>query len=256
MTAYRCFEVEGKNIATPTVADVSIAATSITALVVGEEGRGRVRAIIPVGGVTPQSCPRRGQNFGSLDVTGGWGSPSKFKCVRCGHTSIEITDENRYTTLHPDAGFVGYAPVERVCPTTTRSGKPKLDVSTETPTEDSALVVFRTQIGFRGSNSHRVEGEPALDHNGKPLTVEGKPVWMPFDTSGRVQVLARGTIAQGGAGGMGSGQQYVVILPRNQIVRVGLGGRLYGAPNAYYYRFDGLKLEVLTQQERDVADLW
>jgi hypothetical protein len=110
----------------------------------------------------------------------------------------------------------------------TRSGRPKL-IAAQTPEDhDHAIVIFRTAIGFRGTNAH--EGE--------------------------YQVLARGVIAQGLAGRMGAGEQLVVLLAADRIVKVRRSGRLYGAPPEHHYVLRGGRLLVATPEERELADVF
>ena len=150
----------------------------------------------------------------------------------------------------------------------TRSGYPKLIEVAEPTTDDKALVVFRTMIGYRGSNEHsgdlkkwqckQCKGEGSvvdLDESGrcpKCGYYVVQYVWDPFPG----EVLVSGIIAQGGAGRMGSGRQLIAIVPRDVVFVTRYSGRLYGAPSAHFYLFDGEKITSVTLQERLVADLW
>jgi hypothetical protein len=55
---------------------------------------------------------------------------------------------------------------------------------------------------------------------------------------------------------MGSGEQIVALMSKNVVFRTGYSGRLYGAPSAHYYMWDGEKLLVATWDERVAADLF
>lgn len=93
----------------------------------------------------------------------------------------------------------------------TRSGNPKL-IETEEPEDSDLLLVLLTSIGFRGSNEHQ----------------------FPPGT----EVVVEGRIAQGTAGRMGNGAQYVVRVPAGtdgELV-VKITGRRYGQPSLYVYR--------------------
>jgi hypothetical protein len=170
---------------------------------------------------------------------------------------------------------------------TLQSGKPKLiAVSEGTMSSEAAIVVLRTPIGFRGGNSHTGDrlplGEPvACPHRGQVVMwrgtcgkcgvklIPGEEGWMrdthppdvgvapapltfkPFPG----QILATGRIAQGDAGWMGAGDQYVVLMPREVVFRTAYSGKLYGRPSEHYYVFDGSKVHACTSQERELAEL-
>src|SRR5690606_27814059 len=93
----------------------------------------------------------------------------------------------------------------------TKSGKPKL-IETEDSNNEKVIVVFRTQIGFRGSNGHTGDGDE------------------PFPGD----ILVCGVIAQGDAGRMGSGDQLVAVIPKNTVFSTIYSGRLYGEPSEHY----------------------
>src|SRR5690606_1830488 len=99
-------------------------------------------------------------------------------------------------------------------------------------TSEKVVVVFRSPIGFRGSNRHG-------DGQGGPFPGH---------------IIAEGVIAQGDAGGMGSGEQLIAVLQRGVVVKVSYSGRLYGRPSAHYYVFDGERVLVATREEIDVSD--
>lgn len=128
--------------------------------------------------------------------------------------------------------------------TTTKAGKPKLREVATSETTDKCVVVFNTQIGYRGGNSHtgdRCQTQTSEDN----LTFEKFPA---------LETLAEGIIAQGTAGNMGSGAQLIAVMPANIVFRTGYSGRLYGEPAAHYYRFDGAKLQVATWEDRELTD--
>jgi hypothetical protein len=156
------------------------------AISLGERGRGRYEAVIPV------------RNCGSDEV------------VMC----AEVTE--------------------------TRAGKPAVIADEHTET-DFALVAFRTQIGFRGGN----------DHTGCRTSAErnqqGRFEFRPFPG----KILATGTIAQGTAGNMGSGDQLLAIVPKNVWVRAAISGRLYGANPPNYFYFDGLNIKAYTVEDAE-----
>jgi hypothetical protein len=173
------------------------AGVEIDAVVVGEEGRGRARGVLPV-----QGAPTPGQ-------------PDEYG-------------------RHPERMIFAADLGE------TKAGKPKLVVA-PTTTSDSAIVVFRTPIGYRGSNAHTGDRESREDDNVRFLPFPG-------------QILVEGRIAQGAAGGMGSGSQGVAMVPKGVVFRTAYDGRLYGAPAAHYYFFDGEKILAATWEERAASD--
>ncbi len=174
----------------------------------------------------------------------------------------------------------------------TRSGRPKLIATAQTNTEKVAIVVFRTKIGFRGGNNHTGDrvamywvrngysnneyeeaGIPLQDkyikeevqkYSLKYVAVKyGDGEYHRWDTGFKreivfaefpAEILIEGTIAQGGAGRMGWGTQMVAIIKRGVIFRTSYTGRLYGAPSAHYYMFDGEKIRVATWHERELTD--
>ena len=176
--------------------ELKAAGATIPAIIVGEEGRGRSRGVLPVQLFPEQEAEwkEKGEtivSFGSL--------------------------------------------------TTTRSGKPKLIALKTDSDSEHALCVFRTKIGFRGSNYHtgerKAEGEGFEDFPG--------------------ETIVSGVIAEGDAGRMGAGQQLIAVMPKNVVFRTAYTGRLYGNPFEHYYMFDGEKIiGGLTAEERDLSEIF
>jgi len=127
---------------------------------------------------------------------------------------------------------VGVRPGERIYAAqmgSTTTGKPKLlAASPEHAAPAPVIAVLRTGIGFRGSNSH--EGE-----------------FMP---------IVLGVIAQGAAGRMGWGEQLVILLPEEKVLKVRRSGRLYGAPPEYHYILRQGKILVATPEERELTEVF
>lgn len=119
----------------------------------------------------------------------------------------------------------------------TKSGKPKI-ISSPVMDNSKVIVVLRTQIGFRGSNEHTGD------------LVDGK--YRPFPG----ELLATGEIAEGAAGRAGHGCQYVILLPKEEVVRTAYHGRLYGKPSQHFTMWDGEKLISLTTEEREASDIF
>lgn len=127
----------------------------------------------------------------------------------------------------------------------TRAGNPKLIAAPVEKAEDSAvIVVLRTPIGFRGSNVHTGDRSPEW--------TEDTPNYLPFPG----QILVGGRIAQGDAGAMGSGDQYVALIPKGAVFRTAYTGRLYGLPGHHYYMWDGQKLLAATWNERALTEIF
>lgn len=116
----------------------------------------------------------------------------------------------------------------------TKSGRPKLIEMESNSDNNEAIVIFRTKIGFRGSNDHTGNGDE------------------PFPG----KVLVEGVIAQGDAGRMGSGEQLVAVIPKNVVFSTKYYGRLYGAPSEHFYIFDGDKIVSVTKEERELTEIF
>ncbi len=67
-------------------------------------------------------------------------------------------------------------------------------------------------------------------------------------------ILVEGRIADGDAGRMSGGAQHVVLLPRDEWLCVWRSGRLYGAPPVHYLKFTGTGVLVVTREERYLYD--
>lgn len=271
---------------------LSGAGVTILAVRIGESGRGREQGILPVAedAVSMLPCPGRPDHSDSI-FRGGRGDESQHwperpapKCPHCGVTHEDRARGQSWTagvpTEHPASGTVPGLLTE--CGIgTTRAGRPKLIRATGPDTE-RCLVAFHTTIGFRGSNAHtgdrtdtpcprRRQQIPSYEYQcpdcklAAPEGQTGQPqqAWVHPD-DGAVksfapfpgQVLCRGSIAQGDAGRMGSGEQLVAVMPAKVVFRATRSGRLYGNTASHYYRFDGDTLAVATWEERVAADLW
>jgi len=176
---------------------------------------------------------------------------------------------------------------------TTKAGKPKLFQTEDADTLEKCICVFRTEIGYRGGNSHtgdrkeeywvrkwytsfpesvpikeRYTREEVLRYSREYLEARypGEDIDQYSPTAGfrrRLdfypfpgEVLCEGIIAQGDAGRMGSGSQLVAIMPENIVFRTGYSGRLYGAPGAHYYIYRDGQILSATWEEREVAEIF
>lgn len=70
------------------------------------------------------------------------------------------------------------------------------------------------------------------------------------------EIISTGVIAQGDAGRMGSGEQFVAIMPAGIVFRTGYSGRLYGYPAEHYYIFRDGQLLAATLEEREATDIF
>lgn len=105
--------------------------------------------------------------------------------------------------------------------------------------KEECLVVLRTPIGFRGSNSHTGD-----------RIAEGSYANFPG------QVLVKGYIAQGDAGRMGGGDQLIAVIKKGDVFRTAYSGRRYGNPASHYYMFDGERILCATWSERQLSGIF
>jgi len=131
----------------------------------------------------------------------------------------------------------------------TRAGKPKLIEASEVPNTGRCVCVFRTKIGFRGSNEHTGDRDGGTKEK---FWGEGIPTFRPFPG----EIITTGRIAQGDAGRMGSGDQIVAVMPAGVVFRTGYSGRLYGAPAAHYYIYKDGQILSATWEERQISDIF
>ena len=183
------------------------AGVEIPAVVVGEEGRGRLRGVLPV----------------------------------------QLTPDQMKVWQEKKVVWIFFAEVGK-----TQAGKPKLFAKADSEIFDErALCVFRTTMGYRGSNAHtgdRAGEEEVTTYWGK----ETQTVYAPFPG----EIIVKGVIAEGDAGRMGSGEQLIAVMPKG-VFRTAYGGRLYGSPSAHYYCWNGQQMVGgLTWDERQASDLF
>jgi len=147
------------------------------------------------------------------------------------------------------------------------SGRSKLVAADEATNKEATIVVLHTMTGFRGSNAHTgdvigwrcrsrnctgpremhpVEFLDVIPEKCPDCGWHTEMVYAPRPG----KVLARGVIAEGAAGRAGSGEQFILLLPRDEVLRTAYTGRLYGGPEEHYLWFDGEKIIRLTCEER------
>lgn len=137
------------------------------------------------------------------------------------------------------------------------------DVLTDAPLRDEgdALLLVEDQSGFRGDwalyaprSEQGYEQFVARQHahrynRGQDAVAEGHDTWhegakcpacaaMPLEPRLPAQwrVIAEGRCAQGDAGAMGGGPQYLLVLPAGTALQINRGGRLYGEPDILLVR--------------------
>lgn len=131
----------------------------------------------------------------------------------------------------------------------TKAGRPKLIETFGITDVEKCICVFRTQIGFRGGNSHTGDRDGGLERD---FWGEERPTFHPFPG----EILCEGIIAQGAAGRAGSGSQIVAVMPAGIVFRTEYSGRLYGAPRAHYYLFRDEQILSATWEEREIAEIF
>lgn len=258
--SYRIYTVSNGKVAPGAeVEDLALkgAGTFIPAVIIGEEGRGRQRGVIPVDAPPMVSCPDQGKQMWQSQTT----------CTRCGVALGEVIDSHR---RHPEEGLVRgrlmYAAMGQ-----TKAGKPKLWAMPVPTTEDHVIVVFRTKPGFRGGSAHTGDrsgwrcSSYGCDASGDgyapsacPKCGDAPTAWgggpelrfSPFPG----EKLAEGRVAQGQAGAMGGGPQVMALMPKEVVFRSAYSGRLYGGPSSHYYKWDGQNLLAMTWEERSLTD--
>ena len=161
---------------------------------------------------------------------------------------IKIGEEGRGSALSfivIEGDVSKKAPIFAVELSATKAGAPKFIPTPPALTNQSKIIVcFFTKIGFRGGNSHTGDRTPEWN--------ETDGGFLPFPG----EILVQGTISQGAAGRMGSGTQYIAIMPPGVVFRTAYSGRLYGAPASHYYKIIDRNVLVATWTERVATDIF
>lgn len=248
MTSYRIFTIAHSKVeAGAAVQQLCIkgAGIEIPAILMGEEGRGRSRGVIPVGNLPLVPCPDRGKHlcWPQVDQRGSGDN----RCFKCQAAVVRGQPEPATFCIHPDAGDVAAQRILFASIGATKAGKPKFLSATQADTDEFMLAVLRTPIGYRGSNQHTGDrtGEVKKDILDREVIQ-----FHPFPG----EIIAEGHIAQGDAGRAGSGMQLVAKIPKNTVFRTGYSGRLYGGPSSHYFKWDGFRVISATWEERAASD--
>lgn len=222
MTTYNVYTVENGRVergATVEALVVKGAGIEIPAIIIGEEGRGRERGVLPVDGVTLAPGTPNPKVMAAALGTTRTGKPKLLAAEKSTMT------EKTLVVFRTTPGF--------------RGGCSHL----------GDRLGWHCRCGATGTDS------PASCPAATPETAwEHEVIWdfAPFPG----EVICQGHIAQGTAGRAGGGPQVIALVPAGVVFRVGRTGRLYGAPGAHYGRWDGENLVVMTRTERDAVDIF
>ena len=119
---------------------------------------------------------------------------------------------------------------------------------TDVPGEAGCVVVLvRDQSGFRGGWHLR---DPLSDAEWD--AVAARTGEEPVEREHTARVIAEGWCAQGDAGGMGGGPEYLLVLGDGQAVEAVRRGRLYGSPSVF--RVENRGGEVVVTYPKAVAE--
>lgn len=151
---------------------------------------------------------------------------------------IHVGEEGRSRTLVrvplPPEAEVDYSK-RRVMYIPIEQGKPTGELST--------VVLIRDHSGFRGSWKLTAarsdeEWEAIVRYESTPRESDDKAAPVPPRRPHDAYVIAQGYCAQGAAGRMGGGPEYLLILRENQAVEIVRSGRLYGEPSTLRVELD------------------
>lgn len=228
-----------------TVSEITIAGGSvkINAVVIGEEGRGRTRGVLPVEGCAA------GQKLTNAVV--GQTKSGRPKLIAISPDTDRDTDEAIVVlaTMPGNRGGTGF-----------RGDRKQANLySWTTELDHYGLASGLDEVTRELLNKSKLDGitleqvdqilEKTLE-----LTFEDfkeKVEYEPFPC----QIIVTGHTAQGLAGHAGGGDQHVVIAKRGEVFRVSWTGGPDGGESRYMM-FDGTNLYCVTWDERQIADLF
>lgn len=260
MNAYRIFTIESGSVHQGALVEkltLQGAQTVIPAILIGEEGRGRQRGVLPVTLTASQQA--EWQEKGRVTIlfaeTGTSqsgkpkliaresGSDEKIICVF--RTKIGFRGGNSHTGDRKSSLWsLTYSGKDKAVSVIAGSGNPE-EFAQALPEELRAV-----RLDTYGKHSQQVK-RLMVEHYG--LSDQDFEEYRQFDPFPG-ETLISGTIAQGTAGNMGSGSQLVAILPKDVWFRTSYSGRLYGAQGSHYYRWDGENLSTMTWDERQTLE--
>lgn len=204
------------------------AGVTIPVIVVGEEGRGRERGVLPVALTTAQQAEWQAEGrtrvmFAEVGQTKA-GKPKLLSRDNPGN------DDRCVAVLRTHIGYRGGS-----AHTGDRAG---------------------WKCGSYGCDATGTEAEapetcPKCGASGYSGAPKRQFAAWPGEN------LVKGAIAQGDAGRMGGGEQLVSLIPAGTVFRTAYSGRLYGGPSAHYYVFTGDRVVGgLTWEERAASDVF
>lgn len=193
---------------------------------VGEGGRGRKLVLVPVphgatieGRTAGVQCPNVGRPAFEILTPEDEKNPSSWgRCPVC-NAGVDRGQTHRVSWLtEPGDGRLTEAP-------SSRGDEDAL----------SALILVTDHSGYRGAWSPRkarpdAEWDDRLRREKETSTSSG---WLTDDQAPTWRVIAQGECAQGGAGRMGGGPEYLTVLRDGEAFEVVRTGRLYGAPAVF-----------------------
>lgn len=194
---------------------------TIPAILVGERGRGRSLAVLPV-----QLSPEQYSEW------------RETESVRIFHAGIGVTRSGRAklivnSTTDIDTGKI-------ICVFYTKIG-------------------FRGSNYHTGDQIYQCKdcglSESSLGHIDICPKCSSRSFQQTYDIFPG-EILVKGIIAQGAAGRMGSGEQLVSVIPKDKVFRTAYSGRLYGADDEHFYLWNGETLISVTREQRVVSDIF
>lgn len=205
----------------------------IPAVIIGEEGRGRVRGVLPV-----SLLPGERNTYLFVDVM------KELPVIKNAVLGTTKTGKPKLIETASDDGSDSCIVVLR-----THMGYR----GGNSNTGDRNGWVCRS-CGAKGTDVNVPEICPVC---GESKTLWGSPVVAPDFLPFPGEVIVEGRIAEGDAGYMGHGQQLIAVMPANTVFRTAYYGRLYGAPPSHYYKWDGnTLLGGITWDERLLSDVF
>jgi hypothetical protein len=88
--------------------------------------------------------------------------------------------------------------------------------------------------------------------DGGEYTPKPIPEYLPFPG----EIIVTGNTAEGAAGRMGHHIQHIFVVKPNMVWRTVYNGRMYGDPTEHYYSYNGINIDCITANERDLVDTW
>jgi len=121
---------------------------------------------------------------------------------------------------------------------TTQSGNPKFyEISAGEDKDEKFVLVFRTRFGFRGRNYHYT------------ISPAGEKQQFGDVENEDFKLLVRGVVADGQAGCMAWGYQFIVVVKPPMKFYIQLTGRLYGHPGEFNVYVEKTGVSILIPEE-------